>query len=78
MSLAPRERQALSAIDTEPRTSDPIFAILLARLADQLSPGREPGRTFSLRRFARLPPTVKGSVLAGAPARSNQVPRTRA
>lgn len=63
MSLAPRERQALSAIETGLRASDPIFAILIARLAGQLSRGQEPGRTFSLRRSARLRPSVKGSVL---------------
>lgn len=43
MSLAFGEQQALAAIETELRKSDPRFAAMLAYLAKQLPPGQGPG-----------------------------------
>jgi Protein of unknown function (DUF3040) len=65
MSLAPRERQALAAIETGLRTADPGFAVTLARLADQLSRGRKPRVKSWLRSLARHRLPIWGVVLVG-------------
>jgi Protein of unknown function (DUF3040) len=53
MSLAPGEQQALTAIETGLRASDPRFAQLLERLANRLTRARKPGRASRWRSLPR-------------------------